>query len=218
MRWPGGQHQCRQLCGHGRSWGYGMRSAAARPGPRRASRSPAAPSAGAPGTRRRARRAPQVALLVAEVRVVVGQVVEGGEVQVAHLHHPRQPVQRLHRRLALACARAPAGSAAGLGATPAGLGAASPARPAPLPAPGLGLRARAPAGSAAGLLGLGPRSRARSAPPRAPGPGLRACRQMDFNRVSARRGRRAGPGHAHAGPPRGAAAARARPARQPPAA
>jgi len=119
-----GQHQCRQLCGHGRSWGYGMRSAAARPGPRRASRSPAAPSAGAPGTRRRAGRAPQVALLVAEVRVVVGQVVEGGEVQVAHLHHPRQPVQRLHRRLALACARAPAGSAAGLGATPAGLGAA----------------------------------------------------------------------------------------------
>jgi len=65
-------------------------------------------------------------------------------VQVADLHHPRHPVQRLHGRLALACARAPAGSVAGLG----------PPSPAPLAhrrAPGPGLRARAPAGSATGL-------------------------------------------------------------------
>lgn len=39
-----------------------------------------------------ATRAPQVALLVAKVCVVVGQVVEGAEVQVADLHHPRQPI------------------------------------------------------------------------------------------------------------------------------
>ena len=55
-------------------------------------------------TRSRKRlRLPQVALLVPKVRVVVGQVVEGAEVQVADLHHPCEAIQRLRGRLSLAC-------------------------------------------------------------------------------------------------------------------
>lgn len=55
---------------------------------------------GAPST---CPNAPEIALLVPKVRILVWQVVEGAQVQVADLHHPCQALQWLGRRLALAC-------------------------------------------------------------------------------------------------------------------
>lgn len=47
--------------------------------------------------------APEVPLLVPKVRIVVGQVVEGAQVQVADLNYPSKTVQRLCWRLPLSC-------------------------------------------------------------------------------------------------------------------
>ncbi len=47
--------------------------------------------------------APEVPLLVPKVRIMVGQVVKGAQVQVADLDHPSKTVQRLCWRLSLSC-------------------------------------------------------------------------------------------------------------------